>query len=670
MKIALAGNPNSGKTTFFNAMTGKTAHVGNWPGVTVDVKEGVVKKKFRKGSEKITVVDLPGVYSLSPFTNEEILTRSFIKQEKPDVIINIVDATNLSRSLFLTSQLLELGIPVILAPNKDNLNKKKGVSIDTDILSEKLKCKVIKINALKADREEFSKLIDAVKSISGKELNHSPLCTPGAGKRHKHGSNGNPDRGRFRIVKQIASAAEKRDSGSDRQSIHDKADRIITGKWLGIPVFIGVIWLVFSISQAWAGPFLADLLTGLTDNIYNLVGKALSTNIHPVIRTLLLDGIIGGLSALVGFLPLIMVLFFCLAVLEDCGYMSRVAVVMDRLFKKIGLSGRSIIPMVVGTGCAIPGIMSTRTIKNDRQRRTTVMLTPFMPCGAKLPVIALVTGVFFSGNIWIGTSIYFLAITVIILSGLLIRKITGDNTQSYFILELPDYRVPGLKRVIISMFSQAKEFLIKAGTIILVCNAAVHLLQTFNWHFQIVGETAPETSILASLASPLSFLFVPLGFGIWQFAAASITGFIARENIVGTLAVTFSITSFFNLEEQALNSGGTGVMKLFGISASAGLAYLVFILFIPPCFAAIGAMHAEMESRKWFWGALGWQFGTGYVLAFFIYQTGTLITTGSAGEGFAGGLMAVSVIIGIIAFLVRKGGRRMKIRNMSAPRET
>jgi ferrous iron transport protein B len=332
---------------------------------------------------------------------------------------------------------------------------------------------------------------------------------------------------------------------------------------------------------------------------------------------------------------------------------------MDRYFKKIGLSGKSIIPMIVSTGCAIPGIMATRTIKNERQRRTTAMLAPFMPCGAKLPIIALFAGVFFGDNAWVGTSMYFLAILVIVLSGLIIRRITGDTSKSYFIMELPEYRIPSIKRAAISMLNRAKAFIIKAGTIILICNAIVQILQTFNWQFQVVGQSAPDTSILASLATPLAWIFIPLGFGIWQFAAAAITGFIAKENVVGTLAVTFAVTNFIDVEELALVTGSTDVMTVFGIGAIAGLSYLVFNLFTPPCFAAIGSMNAEMESPKWLWGAIAFQLGMGYVLSFLVYQLGTLFTTGSVGAGFLGGLIAALVMVGYVVILIRRSSTRV-----------
>ena len=459
---------------------------------------------------------------------------------------------------------------------------------------------------------------------------------------------------RYEKVNEIVASVERRAVSSHKQTLQDTIDRVVAHKWLGIPIFVGIIYLVFSISQAWVGPFLADIFVSWIDAFYAWVAGLLPETVSPVLSALLLDGIIGGVGALIGFLPLIMVLFFLLAILEDVGYMARVAVVMDRFFKKIGLSGKSIIPMIVSTGCAIPGIMATRTIRNVRQRRTTAMLSPFMPCGAKLPIIALFSGIFFAEASWVGTSMYLLAIAVVIVSGLIIRKITGDTSQSYFIMELPEYRIPSIKRATVSMLHRGKAFIVKAGTIILVCNAVVHILQTFTWDFSVVLESAPETSILATIASPLAFIFIPLGFGIWQFAAAAVTGFIAKENVVGTLAVTFAVTNFISVDELALVADGSQVMNVFGIGSVAALSYLVFNLFTPPCFAAIGAMNAELESRKWFFGAIGYQLATGYVLSFLVYQAGTLITTGSLGSGFIGGLIAIAVFAGFIIYLINR----------------
>ena len=580
--------------------------------------------------------------------------------EHPDVIINIVDATNLSRSLFLTTQLLEMGIPVVVALNKSDLTKKKGTHINTALLSNELQCPVIETIATKSQENGLMALVDSVIGVykSGNEQ-QAPDIKSKKNIQSKDDAQ-KADKNRYSFVQGVVEQVERRQISSEQQTKQDKIDRVIAHKWLGIPIFAAVIFLVFSISQSWLGPWLADVLVGWIDAFYGWVEGLMGTNVSPVLSSLLLDGIIGGVGAVVGFLPLIMVLFFCLALLEDCGYMARVAVVMDRFFKRIGLSGKSIIPMIVGTGCAIPGVMATRTIKDERQRRTTAMLTPFMPCGAKLPIIALFAGVFFAGQAWVGTSMYFLAIIVIVIGGLIIKKITGDTSQSYFIMELPEYRWPSVKRATISMLSRAKAFIIKAGTIILVCNAVVQLLQTFNWQFQVVGEAAPETSILASIASPLAVLFIPLGFGIWQFAAAAITGFIAKENVVGTLAVTFAVTNFIDVDELALVGGTAEVGAVFGIGAVAALSYLVFNLFTPPCFAAIGAMNSELESPKWLWGAIAFQLGMGYVLAFIVYQLGTLFTAGTLGQGFWGGLIAVAIMISAVVYLIKKGEKKVK----------
>ena len=649
MRFALAGNPNSGKTTLFNAITGKIEHVGNWPGVTVEKKEGNLKKSLNEKQEKIRIVDLPGVYSLAPFTSEESITYDFIREENPDVIINIVDATNLSRSLFFTTQLLELGIPLVIALNKGDLLKKKGIKIDKKILSGLLKVPVVEtISTMDSGLQE---LVSSCKSVIGKtqeSLNPSDL---------------EDDKKRFGFVNEIIKDIEVRDQASSKQTKQDAADRIIAHKYFGIPIFAAVIYLVFSISQTHLGPFLADYLVGWIDVFYGYVAGLLGESASPLLSALLLDGIIGGVGAVLGFLPLIMVLFFMLALMEDSGYMARVAVVMDRYLKKVGLSGKSIIPMVIGTGCAIPGVMATRTIKDDTQRKTTAMLTPFMPCGAKLPIIALFAGVFFEDAAWVGTLMYFVAIFVIIIGALIVRKITQEGpSKNYFIMELPEYRFPSIKRAFISMFSRAKAFILKAATIILVCNAAVHIMQTFTWSFQVVGEGMEGVSILASLANPFAFIFIPLGFGAWQLAAAAITGFIAKENVVGTLAVVYGISNFIDPEEFTLLGGATDVASVMGLTSVAALAYLMFNLFTPPCFAAIGAMNAEMDSRRWLWAGVGFQFGVGYTLAYFVYQIGTLLTTGSLGLGALPGLLAIGAFAFIIYFLIRKNEQEVNLK--------
>lgn len=655
MRIALAGNPNSGKTTLFNAITGKIEHVGNWPGVTVAKKEGDVKKELHPSGMHIRVVDLPGAYSISPFTSEESITSSFVRNEKPDAIINIVDATNLRRSLFFTTQLLELGVPVVVALNKSDLLTKKGIVINTAALAKELGCPVVEISAVQG--KGLTELIAAAVSVKGQGQKAPFTGAVGLESMDKEAVQA-VDRERFAFVEKVVDRVEVRQVDSAKQTKQDAIDRIIAHKFWGLPIFALVIYVVFSLSQTYVGPFLADYLVSWIDSFYAFVEGLMGDHVSPLLGALLLDGIIGGVGAVVGFLPLIMVLFFLLALLEDCGYMARVAVVMDRYLKKVGLSGRSIIPMIIGTGCGVPGIMATRTIRDERQRRTTAMLTPFMPCGAKLPIIALFAGVFFQDAAWVGTLMYFVGIAIIVMGALIIRQITKEGAaKSYFIMELPEYRWPSLKRACISMLDRAKAFIVRAGTVILVCNAAVHIMQTFTWNLRVVEEGMESTSILAGLATPFAVLLIPLGFGAWQFAAAAITGFIAKENVVGTLAVVFGITNFIDAEELALVSGADSVAAVMGLTPVAALAYLMFNLFTPPCFAAIGAMKAEMESRKWVLGAIAFQFSMGYTVSFFVYQLGTYITTGSFGTGFLPGLVVVALITGTIIYLMRRTGR-------------
>ena len=655
MRIAFAGNPNSGKTTMYNALTGRNEHVGNWAGVTVERKESPIRKGYYDGTEELVAVDLPGAYSMSPFTSEESITSGYVKNENPDVIINIVDATNLSRSLFFTTQLLELGIPVVVALNKSDIVNKKQTKIDEKVLSEKLGCPVIKTISTSSGHEGLKETVNAAAALRGKGQK-APYVQGDIDFKDKTAVEA-ADRKRFEFVNGIVKQVEKRKVFTKDKNVQDKIDGIITHKIIGIPIFAAVIFLVFYISQTTLGTWIADWLVAWIETFQGWVG-GLMENANPLLYALLVDGIIGGVGAVVGFLPLVMVMYFLIALLEDCGYMARATVVLDPIFKRVGLSGKSVIPMVIGTGCAIPGVMASRTIRNERERRTTAMLTPFMPCGAKIPVIALFAGAFFADAWWVSATMYLVGIVLVLLGALLVKKITGQKyRKSFFIIELPEYKVPSLKRACGSMLERGKAYIVKAGTIILVCNTIVQIMQSFNWQFQLVEEGAEGTSILASIAHPFAILFIPLGFGVWQLAAAAVTGFIAKENVVGTLAVVYGVTNLIDTEELALVGSGSEVATVMGLTKAAALAYLMFNLYTPPCFAALGAMNSEMKSRKWLFGGICLQLATGYTVAFAVYQIGTLITTGSLGTAFVPGLIAVIVFALIILWRIRKSDK-------------
>lgn len=641
MKIALAGNPNSGKTTLYNALTGKQEYVGNWAGVTVSKKEAKLKESL---GNNIDIVDLPGAYSIKPYTSEESITTDFIKTENPDVIINVVDSTNLNRSLFFTTQLLELNIPVVVALNKTDISK-NVTDIDVNKLEKELNCKVVEISAAK--NEGLKNLIKiACESSKLKEQKNLFKELSNIHNEEKQ------DKKRYSIVNNIISKVENRIIRHNEETLEDKIDKFVTNPIIGTGLFILIMAFIFDLSINTLGPLVADALVGFIENFQNAVsGQLASMGTSDFLNSLLTDGIIGGVGAVVGFVPLVMVLMFMLSLVEDSGFMARIALIFDPLFRKVGLSGKSIIPMIVGYGCSIPGIMATRTIKDEKQRRLTAMLTPFVPCGAKIPIIALFTAAFFPEQGYMFPLTYIVAFTVIICVGLILKKVTGaDNIKNYFIIELPQYRIPSIKRAFFKMLETGKDFITRAGTIIIVCNTVVFIMSSFNFKLQLV-EDAVNTSILANVATPFAFLLIPVGIGVWQLAAAAITGFIAKEEVVGTLAVVYSMGAAINSDFELVNA--MTVQETMGITAVSALAFMFFNLFTPPCFAAIGAMKSEMKSNKWLLKSVLLQLSVGYIVAMITYQVGTILVYKELAQGFIPAVIILALAVFYVVYKIK-----------------
>ncbi len=709
IKIALAGNPNCGKTTLFNALTGSNQFVGNWPGVTVEKKEGKLK-----GHKDVTIMDLPGIYSLSPYTLEEVVARNYLIHERPDAIINIVDGTNIERNLYLSTQIMELGIPVIMAVNMIDILEKSGDTVHIDKLGKKLGCEVVEISALKgtgiqkaAEKavalaqkkdaavpvHEFAPVVEAaitgVKDMLGSavpkeqkrffaikllekddKIGEQMTEVPDVSVYIKQLEESFDDDTESIITNEryvyissiIGECCTKKDV--KKLSISDKIDRIVTNRWLALPIFAAVMWLVYYISVTTVGTWATDWandgvfgdgwhLFGIESLFVPSVPSIIESGLNAIgcadwLKGLILDGIVAGVGAVLGFVPQMLVLFIFLAFLEACGYMARVAFIMDRIFRKFGLSGKSFIPMLIGSGCGVPGIMASRTIENDRDRKMTIMTTTFIPCGAKLPIIALIAGALFNNAGWVAWSAWLVGFAAIVCSGIILKKtkmFAGDPAP--FVMELPAYHMPTVGNVLRSMWERGWSFIKKAGTIILLSTIVLWFLMNYGWvdgSFTMLEAEQLNSSILASIGSVIAPIFTPLGWGDWKMAVAAVTGLIAKENVVGTFGVLFG---FAEVAEDGSEIWGQLAGSMTQIAA---YSFLVFNLLCAPCFAAMGAIKREMNNAKWFWFAIGYQTGLAYLVSLCIFQIGSLFTTGAFGIGT---VVAILIIIGFIYLLFR-----------------
>ncbi|MCD7825982.1 MAG: ferrous iron transport protein B [Clostridiaceae bacterium] len=714
IKIALAGNPNCGKTTLFNALTGSNQFVGNWPGVTVEKKEGKLK-----GHKDVVLMDLPGIYSLSPYTLEEVVARNYLISERPDAIINIVDGTNIERNLYLSTQLLELGIPVIIAVNMIDVMQKTGEQVHIDKLSSKLGCEVVEISALKgtgireaADRavalaqkkeaaipvHEFKEEVeDAIQSVEDKlgsdvaqkakrffavkllerddKISDQMTSVPDVSKEIKMLEEKFDDdtesiitNERYNFISSIIGECCIKKKA--KLTVSDKIDRVVTNRFLALPIFAAVMFIVYYVSVTTVGTWATDWANDglLGDDGWNLfgieglhiiglhdaVGRLLeAVNCADWLAGLINDGIIAGVGAVLGFVPQMLVLFIFLAILESCGYMARVAFIMDRIFRKFGLSGKSFIPMLIGSGCGVPGIMASRTIENDRDRKMTIMTTTFVPCGAKIPIIGLIAGALFDNAAWVATSCYFIGIAAIICSGIILKKtklFAGDPAP--FVMELPAYHIPTVGNVLRSMWERGWSFIKKAGTIILLSTIFVWFTSYFGWvdgKFRMLAEEELDHSILAGIGNAVAWIFTPLGWGNWKSAVAAVTGLVAKENVVSTFGILYPDWAA-GFEEVGDNGEAIWATLAGSMSALAGFSFLVFNLLCAPCFAAMGAIKREMNNAKWFWAAIGYQTGLGYIVALCIYQIGMLVTEGVFGFWT---VIAILLIVGFLYLLFR-----------------